>query len=179
LSSSDDELIKRIQDRDPSAFQQVVDQNFQVIAAYLTRMLGSHHEAEDLAQEVFIRLWTKADQWQSGRGKLSTWLHRIAHNLCMDHFRKQQPNMGDEALEDTAGGEEPVDMVSHEEMRQALGGLITALPERQRSALIMCHYQGMSNREAADILEVSVDALESLLSRARRTLRQQLSEQEV
>jgi len=179
LSLTDEELVSRIRDRDPAAFQIVVETHFQAIAAYTNRMLADPSEAEDIVQEVFIRLWTRADNWQSGKARLSTWLHSIAHNLCIDHFRKHKRVVGSEMLPETIGGEEPEQNLTAETNSQHIRTAISSLPERQRSALVLCHYQGLSNKEAALIMEVSTEALESLLARGRRSLRDKLAGKEV
>jgi RNA polymerase sigma-70 factor (ECF subfamily) len=113
--------------------------------------------------------------------KLSTWLHNIAHNLCIDYFRKHKRLVpwtedSDKSEDNQPGGIEPdmafLSRIDADNVKRS----ITALPERQRSAILLCHYQGLSNKDAALILDVSVDALESLLARGRKKLRALLSE---
>lgn len=137
-------------------------------------MLGNHSDGADIAQEVFIRFWQKAASFDPSRAKLSTWLHQIAHNLCIDHFRKHSRFVdAEDAIEET----EDIDLTGEQrESSDHVKRAISQLPERQRSALLFCHYQGLSNKQAAEILDVSVEALESLLSRARKRLRTTLSE---
>jgi RNA polymerase sigma-70 factor (ECF subfamily) len=138
-------------------------------------MLGDAAQAEDVVQETFLRLWSRADRFRPEKAKLSTWLHNIAHNLCIDGFRSAKRMTYTDTPDDLAReGDDPQTRRSEAERAARVRDAIAALPERQRSALLLCHYQGLSNRDAAEILDVSVDALESLLSRGRRTLRQQL-----
>lgn len=118
-----------------------------------------------------MRFWEKAGSFDPNKARLSTWLHQIAHNLCVDHFRRAKGEQKDEQT--FPGGEEAADD-TQEDSAQQVQKALSALPERQRSALLFCHYQGLSNRQAAEIIGVSVEALESLLARARKTLRHQL-----
>lgn len=172
---TDEQLMAAIASGDRHAYGQAVSQHGRALAAYSWRMLGNQAEAEDVVQEVFLRLWTHASRWVPGKASVSTWLHRIAHNLCIDHLRRAQV-ANSEPLEGEWPDEAPdseqalAQTAETEQLSQALGDL----PERQRSALIMTHYQGLSNREVAEIMDLSVDALESLLSRARRGLKTRL-----
>ncbi|MGK0474215.1 MAG: RNA polymerase sigma-70 factor (ECF subfamily) [Candidatus Azotimanducaceae bacterium] len=169
-------LIARVQGGDGAAFQVLLQQNLPVIHRYASRMLGNPTEAADIAQEVFIRFWQKSATFDSSRAKLSTWLHQIAHNLCMDFFRKHSRLTGLDELDEPES--QPLETeLGQEQKNEVMKSLIGKLPERQRSALILCHYQGLSNRQTAVILDITIDALESLLSRARRTLKNNLREQ--
>ena len=168
-------LVRRVALGDRAAFAFLVDAHQRPLSAYARRMLGEASGADDIVQEVFLRLWTRAERFNSNTARLTTWLHNIAHNLCIDSFRKQSriSYTDDESEFESAVDSPEVDqqaVQSGERVRVALG----VLPERQRSALLLCHYQGLSNRDAASILDVSVDALESLLARARRRLKKEL-----
>jgi len=175
IDSPDDGLVDAIAHGDGDAFRQLLDRHLDAIHAYLYRMTGSRADAEDLAQETFLRVWRKASTFEPGRVKVTTWLHTIAHNLCIDTFRRNRPTHGeDESLEadDTA---DPERRASGSELAALLEQAITALPDNQRSAILLCQVQGFSNAQAARILGVNVRALESLLARARRTLRESLT----
>ena len=163
-----------VQSQDRAAFSALVDRHLDAIHAFNYRQTRNAEDAADLAQETFLRVWTASSTWQPGRVKFTTWLHRIARNLCIDaHRRRRDTEPADfDRLESDAP---PPDLAPlHAAMQDALQRALTDLPERQRTALLLCHQQGMSNRDAAAVLQVSVDALESLLARARRTLRQEL-----
>lgn len=169
-------LIERTQTGDNTAFQILLHRYLPMINSYAVRMLGNQADAADIAQEVFIRFWQKAQSFDPAKAKLSTWLHQIAHNLCIDHFRKHG-RLGAEQEPEEAGVESALEHAETQTETSELVKLaISQLPERQRSALLFCHYQGLSNKQAAEILEVSVEALESLLARARKALRQSLEE---
>ena len=167
---SDEELMAQVVNGDRDAFASLVGRHLDAIHAFNRRLLGNAEDAADLSQETFLRLWRRAETWQPGRVKFATWLHRIARNLCIDALRRRRET---EALdvEMPADGAGPDAAPARERLQAALGRALAALPERQRTALALCHRQGMSNREAAEVLGVGVDALESLLARARRTLR--------
>lgn len=175
---TDEELMLAVCQGDQSAYQTLVRQHLKSISHYAYRVLGNQRDTEDIAQEVFLRMWTNASKWQPEKAKLSTWLHRITYNLCVDHLRKH----GNTQLEDNfddAGVTDPLaesHSIEQQQQSKALDRAIANLPENQRSALMLCHYGGFSNKEAADIMNISVKALESNISRARRSLRTQLEE---
>ena len=173
---SDETLMQRVQARDEEAYTRLLDRHLQAIHAYVYRMCQNRADADDLAQETFLRIWHKAATWKPGTVRFTTWLHRIAHNQCIDAFRRRRIDVDpdtqlDELPSQTSGAD-----IEVETRRKAVRSAVAALPERQRTALALCHFQGWSNKDAAEVLEVSVDALESLLARARRTLKTELIE---
>jgi RNA polymerase sigma-70 factor (ECF subfamily) len=135
------------------------------------RMLGDHSEAEDVAQEVFVRVWTHATRWQPGKAKFETWLHRVAINLCYDRLRRRPASPLDEMPEQADEAPNPAARLYELQLAAAVNGALQKLPDRQREAVVLCHYQGLSNIDAADVMGVSVEAMESLLSRGRRALK--------
>ena len=175
---TDETLMYRVQKGDQQAFQYLVKKYLSVLHGFARRIMNNSHEAEDIVQEAFLRAWNHAEQWQSGRAKLSTWLHSIVYHLCIDNHRKNKlvTVSFDESMEDDDSSEIPEapDNLLKEELSQQVEIALQKLPERQRTAIALCYYQGLSNIEAAEILNVSVAALESLLARGRKTLRTQL-----
>lgn len=173
------ELVTALQAGDIDAYEQLLGLHLQPINHYIRRMLGYQaNETDDLTQEVFLKLWQKSSQFNPDKAKLTTWLHQLARNLCIDHFRRNKNwhLLDNEDAEPAAQIEaEPDRILGAARSAEVIQESIQSLPERQRSALILCHYQGLSNKQAADILDASVDALESLLSRARRNLKQRLA----
>lgn len=166
-----------IADGDQRVYADTVRQHVRAIGFYAFRMLGNKSSAEDIAQETFLRLWTHADRWQADKASLSTWLHRIAHNLCIDLMRKDKSSQTDEYADDIADQRQCTEQQQESDERlQRLHSALMMLPERQRSALVLTHYQGLGNQAVASIMDVSVDALESLLARARRALRGALAD---
>ena len=195
VDKSEAALVKLVARKNQAAFKKLLNMHLSGINRYTVRMIGNAANAEDITQEVFLRLWTRADSYKPEASKLSTWLHNIAHNLCIDYFRKNNRFIQDsseiyETEENlhlasvsgrphgiaTSGSDEPEHELAKKTRDHDVKKALMTLPERQRSAIIMCHYQGVSNKDAAHIMEVSVDALESLLSRGRLKLRQLLTE---
>ncbi|MFT4632773.1 MAG: RNA polymerase sigma factor (sigma-70 family) [Candidatus Pseudothioglobus sp.] len=171
LTITDEALVGQITLGSREAYQQLLSRQLPALTHYVVRMLGNSADAEDILQEVFLRLWTHADRYKAEVARVSTWLHRIAYHLCIDYIRKHQRLELAAAPPEVTGGEEPDQLLSEEHANMQVKQALLALPERQRSAVILCHYQELSNKEAASILDVSVDALESLLARGRRNLK--------
>jgi RNA polymerase sigma-70 factor, ECF subfamily len=168
------ELISRSVGGDESAYQLLVEQHLPSLSGYVMRMMANAAEAEDIIQETFIRLWTHGYRYRPGSAKLTTWLHNIAHNLCIDYFRKHNRlvDISDEPDEEIPG---PENNYAQHGLKKDIQDAMMAIPERQRSAIIMCHYQGLSNKDAAIVLGITVDALESLMVRGRKKLRSMLT----
>lgn len=168
--------MDRVQRRDRDAFAVLVARHLDAIHTFNHRMTRNPEDAADLAQETFLRVWNSAATWRPNRVKFTTWLHRIARNLCIDaHRRHRESHEIDDNLA-AEDGSAPDSGPTTSRLRRALDQALTDLPERQRTALVLCHRDGMTNRDAAAVLAVSVAALESLLARARRTLRLKLRE---
>jgi len=169
-------LMQAIQDGDTLAYDAAVRQHLKSISHYAFRMLGNSKDTEDITQETFLRLWTHAHTWNGAKASLTTWLHRIAHNLCIDYLRKDKSSVSSdlEGLDELEIETQNENVDESQDRMAALTQAISALPERQRSALVLNHYHGFSNKQTAEILDISVDALESILARARRALKLQL-----
>ena len=172
MGNGESELVQRTASGDQEAFTLLVQAHFNSISNYVMRMMANHPEADDLVQETFTRLWTRAESFNPEKAKLTTWLHQIAYNLCIDQLRKD-PRFTHEVTEPT-DDTGPDHHLSNNESRQQIHQAMMQLPETQRSAIIMNYYQGLSNREVGDILDLSVSAVESLLARGRKKLRDQL-----
>ncbi len=166
-----DDIVQRMREGDSDAFATILDHHLSQVLGYVKRILPMTPaaDAEDIAQETFIRLWTARERFDVDRARLSTWLHRIAHNLCIDHLRKHKH---DADLVDSETSDGPDTIAETDDQSARVNVALMKLDERQRSALVLCHYQGFSNKQAAAILEISVDALESLLRRSRSKLKE-------
>ena len=176
---SDDELMRLAGGGDHAAFSALVARHLRRAGSVAGRVMGSRAEAEDVVQEAFLRAWLKAPDWQpaeTGGAKFSTWFYRVVMNLCIDRKRKPGTAPLEAAGEIPDPGADGFAHVAAGETRQRVAAALEQLPERQRAALTLCHYEGMSNIEAAEILDLSVGAVESLLVRARRNLRGALSD---
>jgi RNA polymerase sigma-70 factor (ECF subfamily) len=172
----DAELLEQVGRHDPAGVRTLVARKLPRLLAVATRMLGDRMEAEDVAQEVFVRIWKQATRWRKGEAKFDTWIHRVALNLCYDRLRGRREDPRDD-LPDEVDPAEPPDARLEARARDArVREALAALPARQREALVLTYYQEMSNTDAAALMGVTVDALESLLARARRNLRAQLAD---
>jgi RNA polymerase sigma-70 factor (ECF subfamily) len=177
----DDDLMQRAGQGDRAAFSRLVARHLKRATGVAGRVTGNRSDAEELVQEAFLRAWMKAPEWQaqadrSGGASFTTWFYRVLVNLCID--RKRRPvNAPIEAADDVAdpapGGFEAT---ADAEIKRKVAAAMDGLPDRQRHALVLCHFEGLSNIDAAAILEISIGALESLLVRARRTLKDALAE---
>ncbi len=174
---NDDELMQLVGEGDRNAFGLLVKRHVDRCVAIAQRSLGGKvSEAEDVAQDAMLRLWRHAPRWQPGRAQVSTWLYRVVVNLCIDHARKNK-RYGGEVPEDTV--DETPDAfhaLAAQDVSKAVRDAIQELPERQRTALALCFYEGLSNADAADAMDLSVGAVEQLLVRARRSLRVSLAD---
>ncbi|WP_455924554.1 RNA polymerase sigma factor [Pseudomonas putida] len=174
----DIELLARIGNNETAAVNEMVSRKLPRLLALASRLLGDADEARDVAQESFVRLWKQAARWRPGQARFDTWLHRVALNLCYDRLRRRREHLLDEAalgeVVDPAGA--PEDHLQVDDQSERIAQALAALPERQREAIVLQYYQELSNIEAAALMDISVEALESLLSRARRNLRSYLAE---
>lgn len=123
-----------------------------------------------------MKLWENASRWKPQGVRFEAWLCRIATNASLDRLRRRPRELGADAAGDTAdGAPSAVDRISTDERRRAVEAALAALPERQRIAVTLCHLQDLSNIEAAAAMNVSVEAVEALLTRGRRALREALT----
>lgn len=173
---SDEALVTRAGRGDRTAAGELILRHSDRVMGVCYRMLGERAAAEDAAQETFLKLWRNAAKWEPRGAKFSTWLYRVASNVCLDRLRRG----GREAPEEAAP--ERIDDAPHADERlmaadraAAVHAAIAQLPERQRLAIALCHYEELSNIEAAAVMETTVEAVESLLGRARRGLRRTLA----
>jgi len=175
MRDPDEDLVRRVGAGDRRAAAEIVRRHLPRMVGLARRMLGDASEAEDVAQEVFLRVWKHAAAWKPGAAKFETWMHRVAMNLCLDRLRRVGRNAGDVPPDTVDGRASATRALDERQRRERVRDALQKLPERQRAALVLCYYQDRTNIEAAEILGVSVDALESLLSRARRTLKSALA----
>ena len=172
----DEDLVIRVGRGEPAAVRALVARKLPRLLALGRRLLGDQIEAEDVAQEVFLRTWKQAEAWRPGEARFDTWMHRVALNLCYDRMRRRREQPTAEPPEQIDPGPPPDRGLHANDTGRQVAAAVAALPERQREAITLCHYQELGNIEAAALMGVSVEALESLLSRARRALRAALAE---
>jgi RNA polymerase sigma-70 factor (ECF subfamily) len=170
----DAELVARVARGDRAAAQTLMRRHLPKMLGLARRMLGGSVEAEDAVQDAFMRLWTHAERWRPGQAKFETWLYRVTLNKCFDRLRRRPVSPLDAAMEVQDPAPSPESELERAALSRQIEVALRALPDRQRAAIQLCHYQECGNIEAAEILGISVEALESLLSRGRRTLRARL-----
>lgn len=176
IADPDEDLLRRVGQGDQAAIQAMVARKLPRMLALAQRMLGDPVEAEDVAQEAMLRAWCQAPRWTPGKAKFDTWLHRVALNLCYDRLRRRREVPTEAPPDRPDEGPTPDRGLIAADVGRRVEGALQALPERQREAVVLCHYQELGNIEAAGLMNVSVEALESLLSRGRRALRQALAD---
>ncbi len=169
-------LLSRLSRGDPTAARLLVAGKLPRIVGLANRMLRDTAEAEDVAQEAFVRVWRQAGSWQPGRARFDTWLHTVVLNLCRDQLRRRREVTSDVVVDLADPALDAEATLVAAERDGAVAVAIAALPERQREAIFLVHYQDLTGAAAAEALGVSVEALESLLARGRRTLRAELSQ---
>ncbi len=152
-------------------FAEIVRRHAPALRRY-ARRLGAGDDCDDVVQEALIKAWRAFHTFDAERGGITTWLHRIVHNQCVDTLRKRPPTAAQAEFDPEAASDDSAGIGAD---RAAVRRAVAALPERQRAALILRQVHGFSQREAAQILDVSEDALESLQARAKRALRKRLA----
>ena len=167
---ADHALLAAFADGDRRAAQQLTEKLMPKIYAHAYYRLGNTSDAEDVTQEAFLKLWKVAPNWKQDKAQVSTWLYRVVSNLCKDRYRRT-------TLEGTASTEKPTDEATsptyglEEQYRQkALYAAMSALPEGQRLAVQLRHIDELTNPQIAEIMGVSVEAIESLVARGKRKL---------
>jgi len=172
----DAELVGRVKTGDRAAYRELLRRHGPGIHRYAERLVRDPAEAEDVVQETFLRLWLRAKDYDPV-ARVTTWLFRITHNLAVDRLRKRGRSAltEDSDMEAAPISVNPPALLEGKQRAEALNAALDALPPRQASALSLVHLHGMTGAEAAAVLEVSEEALESLLSRGRRALKARLA----
>lgn len=173
----DGDLVRNAGAGDARAAAVLVRRHLPRMVALGRRMLNDAAEAEDVAQEVFLRVWRDVPNWRPGAAKFETWMHRVALNLCYDRLRRRREKADPDAGVNVADTAPLASEAWLAEQRAArVREALSHLPERQRAAIELVHFQDVTNIAAAETLEISVEALESLLARGRRALKAALAE---
>ncbi len=168
-SSEQSVLLAQVVAGDQAAARALTDLIAPRILRYAARMLGNREEAEDVTQEAMLRLWKMAPDWVPGQAAPSTWVYRVAANLCTDRLRRRRPMLPElPDLPDPAAGQDA--QMMRAARAQALELALLQLPERQREAVVLRHLEGLGNPEIAAIMMVGVEAVESLTARGKRRL---------
>lgn len=157
---------------DAEAARELTDRMLPRALSVATRVLGDRAEAEDVAQEAMLRLWRIAPDWQTGQAKVSTWLYRVTMNLCIDLQRKRRGGTValDDAPDPADNAPSAAEQLVAKARSDALQDALAQLPDRQRQAVVLRHLEELANPEIAEILGVSVEAVESIVARGKRGL---------
>ncbi|MGB0720490.1 MAG: RNA polymerase sigma factor [Bdellovibrionales bacterium] len=169
----DEGLVARVCEGDHRAFAALVERHTQMFFSAAYRVCASVQEAEDIVQDAFLKLWSRPQAFDPAKGvKFTTWFYRVVTNVAIDAARKKKPHTGTDVIDFMADqGAMADDVLIADEDQAALEAAIQDLPERQKLALNLCFYEGLSNKDAAEVLGVGVKALESLIMRAKTTLK--------
>ncbi len=169
-----DALLVAFANGDRSAGQALVAHLGPRLFGYAARVLGDHAEAEDVVQDAMLRLWKIAPDWRQGDAKVSTWAYRVTVNLCTDRLRRRKTRGQvhlDSVAEPEADLASAVEQMTEKDRAEALQSALQTLPDRQRQAVILRNLEGLSNPEIAGIMDISVEAVESLTARGKRALK--------
>jgi len=142
-----------------------------ILGLALRLLGGDRAEAEDVAQDAMLRLWKQAGEWRQGEAKVTTWLYRVVSNLCIDRRRKMRSSSIDEIAEPTDGAPSALAVMQNKARLSALDMALQTLPDRQREAVVLRHIEELANPEIAEIMNIGVEAVESLTARGKRALK--------
>ncbi len=171
----DNELLALIQDGSSQAFALLVERHTERFYRLAYRYVQSKEAAEDMVQDAFLKLWEDPHRWQADKNaKFTTWFYRVVVNLCLDWQKKKQPVELNEDMPIIDERESADEAMQRKQQQIALECAIAALPERQRTAINLCYDEGLSNQEAADVMAINLKALQSLVMRAKTTLKERL-----
>jgi RNA polymerase sigma factor (sigma-70 family) len=170
IDVTDEALLVLYANGDPAAARSLTLRLGPLAYRVAMRMLRDTAEAEDVAQEALLRLWRIAPDWRQGEAKVSTWLYRVVSNLSTDRLRRRRGVALDAVAEPEDGRPSAVEVLIETDRATALETALAALPDRQRQAVVLRHLEGLSNPEIAEVMEIGVEAVESLTARGKRTL---------
>ena len=173
---SDETLLVLYGNGDPLAARELTARLAPAALRLARRLLGDQAEAEDVTQEAMLRLWRVADEWRAGEAKVSTWLYRVVKNLCTDLLRRRRGVALDAVPEPEDGHPGVVAGLIDADRASALDDALMRLPERQRQAVVLRHLEGLTNPEISQVMEIGVEAVESLTARGKRALAALLAE---
>lgn len=168
--ASDDALLVLYANGDAAAARVLTLRLTPKVFGHAYRLLGDQAEAEDVAQDALIRLWKQAPEWRQGEAKVTTWLYRVVANLCTDRFRKTRGVALDAVPEPEDDSPSAAETLQNQSRADALQEALNILPERQKQAVVLRHIEGMTNPEIAQIMDIGVEAVESLTARGKRAL---------
>jgi RNA polymerase sigma-70 factor, ECF subfamily len=172
LVCSDDALLDRMRDDDTEAYRLLVERHIDRAYALALRIMKRPADAEDVTQEAFIKTWQKRHAWQSGRAKFSTWLYRVIVNRCIDLQRAPRNHCLEDVPEPPDDKDDAPATIQKRQLYGQLDEALAQLPQQQRAALALSYFEDQSNGEIAEVMGLTVSAVESLLKRGRQKLRE-------
>jgi RNA polymerase sigma-70 factor (ECF subfamily) len=170
--ASDEELMALVSAGDHAAFRALMGRHMRRAIRVAQGVTGNAAEADDVGQEAFVRVWRRAASFDPAIARFTTWMHQIVVNLAIDRMRRPrtEPIELAEEMPDQAPG--ALSVLIDAEEQQAVRSALAQMPERQRAAITLFHFEGLSGRESAQAMSLTESAFESLLTRARATLKQ-------
>lgn len=172
--AGDDVLLERMKADDADAYRVLVERHVDRAYTVALRMLRNSADAEDVAQEALVSAWTHRHAWQPGKAKFSTWLYRVVFNRCIDLSRRPAGTCIDDVPEPADEQPDSVDAIHRRQVYDRLGKAMAGIPAQQRAALTLAYFDDLGNAEIAEIMGLSVQAVEGLLKRGRQGLRERL-----
>jgi len=174
-ASQDDTLMQRVAEGDPVAFETLMRRNMRRALGIAQGVMGNAGDADEIAQEAFMRVWQHARRWDPDQAGFATWFYRIVLNLCLDRKRKPQWSNIDDLPEraDTESLSAP-EVIAHEEERKAVALALEGLSERHRAAVSLFYFQGLSSKDCAQTMNLKPGAFGQLLLRARQAIKAEL-----
>jgi len=171
----DEHLLKLIIAGDHSAFSELVIRHTKKYYSIAYRVLFSRDDSEDVVQEAFLKIWKNPENWESSRNvKFTTWFYRVVINLCLDYKKKNKFDTSNNYNEIESHSNTQDGIIEMKERQKMLDKYLLQLPERQQIALNLCFYESVSNKEAAEIMDINLKALQSLIMRAKTNLKEKL-----
>lgn len=174
----DHDLIPALRNGDEGAFRTLMDRRLPTVHRLIYRILGDAAEAEDIAQETFLKFWSTAPDWTAGQARILTWLCRVATHAAYDRIRRKRPLLMGDDLDPMDERETHESRIIKQQRWDDLQAAIMQLPDRQRTALSLCYDEAMPQRDAAKIMDISEKAYEALLVRGRRALKSVMMERD-
>lgn len=175
--TSDEVLLRRIKLKDRQAFEMLLEKHSKRFYHLSYSLILQREEAEDILHDAFLKLWNKPYLWREGKGaKFTTWFYKIVTNLCIDWLKKKKPLLIEEVydIHDTSDNAEEI--ISKKENQKKIKDLLASLTHYQRTSLTLCYYHDLSHKQAANIMGISVKAMESHLVRAKSAIKKKIEQ---